>query len=159
MVVCCSVTKLYPTLFNPMDCSLPGSFVHGPLQARIVEWVAMSFSLGSPPPWGWTQAFCIAERLFTIWATKEANYLFKDFISNYGHILRYSRLGLQTKKWSRHKSVQNSVYIQVAIQICAKVVWSKHLGDQNATVIWNKVYEISIQHSTCLSHQNQHFQI
>ena len=33
-----------PTLCDPMDCSLPGSFVHGILQARILEWVAISFS-------------------------------------------------------------------------------------------------------------------
>ena len=33
-----------PTLCNPVDCSLPGSFVHGILQARILEWIAISFS-------------------------------------------------------------------------------------------------------------------
>ena len=33
-----------PTLCDPMDCSLPGSSVHGILQARIMEWVAISFS-------------------------------------------------------------------------------------------------------------------
>ena len=39
--------KSCPTLCNPMDCSLPGSFVHGILQVRILEWVAISFSGGS----------------------------------------------------------------------------------------------------------------
>ena len=34
----------YPTLCDPTDCSLPGSSVHGILQARILEWVAISFS-------------------------------------------------------------------------------------------------------------------
>ena len=34
-----------PTLFDPMDCSLPGFSVHGIFQARIVEWVAISFSM------------------------------------------------------------------------------------------------------------------
>ena len=38
------------TLFYPMDCSPPGSSVHGILQARILEWVAISFSRGSPQP-------------------------------------------------------------------------------------------------------------
>ena len=37
----------YPTLCNPMDCSPPGSSIAGILQARIVEWVAISFSRGS----------------------------------------------------------------------------------------------------------------
>ena len=38
------VTQLCLTLCNPMDCSLPGSFIHGIFQARILEWVAISFS-------------------------------------------------------------------------------------------------------------------
>ena len=38
------VTKLGPTVCDPMDCSLPGSTVHGILQAKILEWVAISFS-------------------------------------------------------------------------------------------------------------------
>ena len=37
------VTKLCPTLYDPMDCSLPGSSVHGISQARILEWVAICF--------------------------------------------------------------------------------------------------------------------
>ena len=41
------VTQLCPTLCNPMDCSLPGSSVHGILQARILERVAIPFSRGS----------------------------------------------------------------------------------------------------------------
>ena len=43
-----------PTLCDPMDCSLPGSSVHGILQARILEWVAISFSRGSSQPRDWT---------------------------------------------------------------------------------------------------------
>ena len=42
--VCVLVAQSCPTLCNPMDCSLPGSFVHGILQARILEWVAISFA-------------------------------------------------------------------------------------------------------------------
>ena len=38
------VAQLYPTLSDPMDCSLPGSSVHGICQARVVEWVAIAFS-------------------------------------------------------------------------------------------------------------------
>ena len=38
------------TLCNPMNCSPPGSSVHGILQARILEWVAISFSRGSSQP-------------------------------------------------------------------------------------------------------------
>ena len=39
------VAQLCPTLSDPMDCSLPGSFVHGIFQARVLEWVAIAFSI------------------------------------------------------------------------------------------------------------------
>ena len=45
-----SIAKLCPTLCDPMDCSPPGSSLHGILQARILEWVAISFFTGSPSP-------------------------------------------------------------------------------------------------------------
>ena len=60
------VTQLCPTLFNPLDCSPPGSFVHGILQGRILRWVAYPFARGSSQP------RVIAGRFFTIWATWEA---------------------------------------------------------------------------------------
>ena len=44
---CCLVAKFYLTLCDPMHCSPPGSSVHGILQARTLEWVAISFSRGS----------------------------------------------------------------------------------------------------------------
>ena len=44
------VTQSCPTLCDPVDCSLPGSSVHGILQARILEWVAISFSRNLPDP-------------------------------------------------------------------------------------------------------------
>ena len=46
----CLVTKLCLTLCDPMDCSLLGSSAHGISQARILEWVAISFSRGSSQP-------------------------------------------------------------------------------------------------------------
>ena len=56
------VAQLYPTLCNPMDCYLLGPSVHGILQARILEWVAILSSRGSSQPMGWTQDSCIAGR-------------------------------------------------------------------------------------------------
>ena len=55
-----------------MDCSLPGSSVHGILQARILELVAISSSRGSSQPRDWTWVSCIAGRFFANWATIEA---------------------------------------------------------------------------------------
>ena len=46
--------------------------VHGVLQARILEWVAISFSKGSDRPRDWTWVSCVAGRFFTVWATREA---------------------------------------------------------------------------------------
>ena len=40
------VAQLCPTLSDPMDCSLPGSSIHGIFQARVLEWVAIAFSKG-----------------------------------------------------------------------------------------------------------------
>ena len=61
--------QLYPTLCNPMDCSPPGSSVHGILQARILEWVAIPFSRGSSWPRDGTWVSRMAGRFFTVWAT------------------------------------------------------------------------------------------
>jgi len=58
-----------PTLCDPMDCSLSGSSIHGIFQARILEWVAISFCRRSSPARNWTRVSCIVDRLFTIWAT------------------------------------------------------------------------------------------
>ena len=65
------VAQLCPTLYDPVDCSLSGSSVHGILQARILEWVAISFSRGFSRPRDQTQVSHIAGRRFTIYATRE----------------------------------------------------------------------------------------
>ena len=50
MYVCVLVAQSCPTLRNPMDCSPPGSSVHGIFQARILEWVVIPFSRDLPNP-------------------------------------------------------------------------------------------------------------
>ena len=49
-VCCAKLLQLCPTFCDPLDYSLPGSSIHGILQARILEWVAISFSRGSSRP-------------------------------------------------------------------------------------------------------------
>ena len=61
--------QLCPTLCDTTDCSPPASSVHGILQSRILESVAMPFSGGSSWPRDGTS---IAGRFFTVWATREA---------------------------------------------------------------------------------------
>ena len=58
-----------------MDCSLPGSFVHVILQARILQWVATPSSRGSSRPWDQIWVFCVScvrRQILYHWATKEA---------------------------------------------------------------------------------------
>ena len=50
-----------PTLCNPMHCSPPGSSVHGILQAKLLEWVAMPFCSGFSPPRDWTHTSCLLQ--------------------------------------------------------------------------------------------------
>ena len=64
------VAQSCPTRRDPMDCSLPGSSVHGIFQARVLEWGAISFSRGSSRPRDRTQASLIVDRCFTAWATR-----------------------------------------------------------------------------------------
>ena len=63
---CVVVPQSCPTLWNPLDCSLPGSSVHRILQARILNWVAILFSRGSSWPRGRTCTSYISGRYFTI---------------------------------------------------------------------------------------------
>ena len=87
------VAQSCPTLCNPVDCSLPGSSVHGILQARILEWVATSFSRVSSRPRDRTWVSRIGGRHFNLWATREAQYKDPIIISN----LEMKKLRL--KRW------------------------------------------------------------
>ena len=70
--VCVLITQSRPMFCDLMNWSPPGSSVHGILQARILEWVAIPFSRGSSWPRDWTCVSCIAGRFFTVWVTKKA---------------------------------------------------------------------------------------
>ena len=81
--VCVCACSSCPTLCVPMDCSPPDSSVHVIFQARILEWVAISFLRGSSWLRDWTLISC---KVLYHWATREASnrkkiyiYLFKDF--------------------------------------------------------------------------------
>ena len=77
--VSCSV--VFYSLRDSMACSPPGSSVHGILQARILERVAMPFFRGSSRPEDWTWVFHIAGRFLTIWATREAFFFPATFLT------------------------------------------------------------------------------
>ena len=85
--VCVLVAQSCQTLCNSMDCSSPGSSVHGTFQARMLEQVAISSSRGPSQPRDGTLVSCIsciAGRFFTCWAIKEAlikNQFSKDILA------------------------------------------------------------------------------
>ena len=74
-VCVCVCAQLCPTLCDPMDCSPSSSSVHGILQARIVEWVAMPSCRGSSRPRDQTHISCLsclAGRLFLLLSHQES---------------------------------------------------------------------------------------
>ena len=93
------VSQSCPTLCDPIDCSLPGSSVHGIFQATVLKWIAISFSRGSSQPRFRTRVSHIVDRCFTIWAT--------------GEVKSYKRQG--KRGWKKKISHQNtdSYMIQV----------------------------------------------
>ena len=104
------VAQLCPTLWDPMDYSPPGSSIHGILQARILEWLAMPSSRRSSRPRDRTQVSCITGRFFTIWATlvqkkslPEMTLGFRPWVCRYisgyrkGHVERVSPFPLNPK--------------------------------------------------------------
>ena len=88
--------KSCPTLSDPMDCSLPGFSVHGIFEARILEWVAISFSRGSSPPREWNQVSCTVGRHFTVCHQGSPEYCQLWITDKW--ILEYCQLWI-TDKW------------------------------------------------------------
>ena len=101
----CSVAKSCPTLCDPMDCSPPGSSVHGIYQARILEWVAISSPKGSPQPRDWTSPMAptLAGGFFYHWATWEAP------------LLNWHQVSLP---WPKSKPDKNFYVIKINVQKC-----------------------------------------
>ena len=103
-----------PTLYDPMDCSPPGSSVHGILQARILEWVAIHFFKGSSQP---SQIYisyisCIAGGLFFFFLTAapirsplDLSYL-KYFCSLFPQVTEVSQCSLQSQKTIEESTLQ-----------------------------------------------------
>ena len=69
------VAQLCPTLCDPKDCSLSGFSVHGIFQARVLEWVVISFSRDLPDPGIKPGSPALQADAFTLWATREAHRL------------------------------------------------------------------------------------
>ena len=86
----CFIAQSYLTLCDNMDCSPPGSSVHGVLQARMLEWVAIPSYRGSSLPRDQTQVSHTAGRFFTVWATRgiEINWCMMSILCTYKEFWR-----------------------------------------------------------------------
>ena len=74
----------------PMNCSLPGSPVHGIFQAKVLEWVAISFSRGSSRSGIEPSSPALAGKFFTVWANRKTIFFFK--VNVYIHLQTYNSL-------------------------------------------------------------------
>ena len=121
------VAQSCPTLCDPVNYSPPGSSVHGVLQARILEWVAISFSRGSSPPRDRTQVSHIAGRGFNLWATREAPSNNQD--RERGHWFWETSLfaGVERKPENHQIAVWKNFLV---------IKWNKTLTDQWVPVMW-----------------------
>ena len=133
------VTQSCLTVCDPMDCSPPGSSDHGILPARILEWVAMSFSRGSSQPRDRTQVSRIEGRCFNLWTTREVGLhrtIQLQFLQHYwsGHrfgLPWYWMISLRNEQRSVCCSMLGSkccfsTCIQISQEAC-KVVWYSRL--------------------------------
>ena len=122
-----------------MACGHPGSSVHGILQARIPEWVAISFSRGSFQPRDWTQVFWIAGRFFDIWAAREA-------LANNKHSIKSNELKSCEfliipwlsvfQDFSAHSAcVFNIIFMKTCYLMLEKAM-APHLAAAAAAAIW-----------------------
>ena len=82
-----------PTLCNPMDCSPPGYSAHEIFQARIWEWVAISFSRGSSLPRDQTQVSCIGRQIFYCLSHMGCPHLYYGKLKRIHSVL--SRMGIK----------------------------------------------------------------
>ena len=126
---CCLVTKSCLTLCNPMGCNPPVSSVHGFSQARILEWVAISYSKGSPSPRDQTCISCTGGQIPYHWATRGA------------HLMCQATLKIKFNKW---------ILQHITWTLCRPVVCQPNctsgspveLSKKKSTIIWGPAPEI-----------------
>ena len=123
------VAQSCPTLCDPMDCSPPGSSVHGILQARILERVAIPFSRGSSRLRDGTQVSSIAGRFFIVWATNAIQSVLISYLLLYSNmtitgLLKRIHMNSQTHRTKPRKvpSAEASVPMEFGVW-CPPNAW------------------------------------
>ena len=141
---------------NSLQCyglSLPGSSVCGVLQVRILEWVAMPFSRGSPHPQNWIQQSYIVGGFFPVWGTREALPL-NNIVSSaqqsgkdeypYCFCLQLGRVGFSDFKWLAPKTTKLLSWSQHWIHLTPEIfnLTDKVLRDQkeSCSVVYDSLW-------------------
>ena len=115
------VHSVVSNLCNPMDCSLPGFSVHGILQARILEWVAIPFSRESSLLRDWTWVSWFAGRFFTVWTPRGA----------YLYVWKY---------WSRNKK-RHTIFMNSKFNMVKKsILHNSFLITKSSHSIYNPIF-------------------
>ena len=148
MNVCVSAQSC-PTLFDPMDCSLPGSSIHGILQASILEWVAMSSSRGS----SWSRDRTLIQlpamqemQILYCWGTR-LHYFSRTWckVPCNSSFQSYLILCKETKNWNYFTVMYYERSKHWQIQLNYSVLTSRHVtieGPRGLTLHW--VYHASL---------------
>ena len=134
MFACVLVAQLCLTLCDPIVCSPWDSSVHGILQARILEWVAIPFSRGSFQPRDRTRVSCIVFEFFTSWAIREAPFpIYLPWITitlflrpAYVHLCHFCLCA--NAKCEHHCSIGHSPFLGCSFLQASDQIWT-HLPD------------------------------
>ena len=124
-----------PTLCNPMDCSQPGSSVHGILQARVLEWVAIPFSRGSSQPRDWTRLGLLNCRHILYCLNHQGSPTLKPFPRSLFFLLPLSPL---ITLLPTHEAQLSSGYIHLTTPILHIHQIQKTLRSPNSWECWQK---------------------
>ena len=155
-----------------MDCSLPGSSVHGILQAGILAWVAIPFSRGSSRPRDQTQVSLIAGRFFTVWAIREAlvqelllSHLSRVWLcatpslgfprQEHWSVLPFPSPGHKSEKWKWSRTVMSDSSRLVAFNSHRMGLARSFAPYCMARVVWLSV-RLSLNHTRHLHGEHRH---
>ena len=141
-----------------MDCSLPGSSVHGIFQAVVLQWVAISLSSGSSRPRHWTQVSRIVDRRLTVWATRELS-IHPSYLSIY---LSYPSIMSINHLLPTYPPIYPSIYLSrpsfyLFIQPFFHSTYVSHLSIISLSL--SSTYLYSFLHFSKLAHRTMHVKL